>query len=40
VRLQHTDNGHTGLFWTRSPDKFQPGEQPKFGASGPDDWRY
>src|SRR5262245_30462553 len=40
IQLQHTDNGHTGFFWTRPPDKFQPGEQAKFGPSGPDDWRY
>jgi len=27
VKLQHTDNAHTGFFWTRPPDRFQPGEQ-------------
>jgi hypothetical protein len=36
VRLQHTDNAHTGFFWTRTPDKFQAGEQPSAEA---DDWR-
>jgi hypothetical protein len=39
VRLQHTDNAHTGWFWTRPPDDFQPGEQPMIPAPGPDDWR-
>ena len=36
VKLQHTDNAHTGFFWTRSPDKLQHGEQ---AAADPDGWR-
>jgi hypothetical protein len=39
VRLQHTDNSHTGYFWTRAPDSFEPGGEPKMPAPGPDDWR-
>ncbi len=36
VRLQHSDNGHTGFFWTRIPDLFQKGEQPPPESDG---WR-
>ena len=39
VNLQQTDNSHTGWFWTRPADKFQPGGQPKMDPPGPDDWR-
>lgn len=39
VRLQHTDNSHTGWFWTRTPDDFQPGEQPMMPRPGNEDWR-
>jgi hypothetical protein len=39
VKLQHTDNSHTGFFWTRAADKFEPGGEPKMAAPGPDDWR-
>jgi hypothetical protein len=39
VRLQHTDNSHTGFFWTRPADKFEPGGEPKMEPPGPDDWR-
>ena len=34
VRLQHTDNAHTGFFWTRAPDTFQPGEQSPVESDG------
>jgi len=36
VRLQHTDNAHTGFFWTRAPDTFQLGEQSPVESDG---WR-
>jgi hypothetical protein len=36
VRLQHTDNAHTGFFWTRTPDTFQRGEQAPVESDG---WR-
>jgi hypothetical protein len=36
VRLQHTDNGHSGFFWTRAPDTFQKGEQAPPDSDG---WR-
>ena len=39
VRLQHTDNSHTGFFWTRAPDHFEPDGEPKMAPPGPDDWR-
>ena len=39
VRLQQTDNSHTGFFWTKLTDKFQPGGQPMMPPPGPADWR-
>ena len=39
VRLQHTDNSHTGFFWTRTPDHFEPGGEPKMAPPSADDWR-
>jgi hypothetical protein len=39
VKLQHTDNSHTGRFWTRAADKFEPGGEPKMKPPGRDDWR-
>jgi hypothetical protein len=39
VNLQHTDNGHTGFFWTRAPDKFEPGGEPTMAPPGSYDWR-
>jgi len=39
VRLQQTDNSHTGYFWTKLTDKLQPGGQPKMTPPRPEDWR-
>lgn len=39
VRLRQIDNGHTGLFWTRSADPPEPSHHPEMNAPGPEDWR-
>ena len=39
VQLRQIDNGHLGVFWTRSNEAPMPGRHPKMPPSGPDDWR-
>jgi hypothetical protein len=39
VRLQQTDNGHTGFFWSKSAQPPVPSHHPKMRPPGPDDWR-
>ena len=39
VRLQQTDNGHTGLFWTQSAGPIVASHHPKMDPPGPEDWR-
>jgi len=40
VKLMRLDNSHTGCFWTRTPDKNQPGSQPKMPPPAAEDWRW
>jgi hypothetical protein len=39
VRLRQKDNGHTGIFWTRSAAAPEPSRHPKMTPPGPEDWR-
>ena len=39
VRVRQKDNGHTGLFWTRSNAPPEPSQQPKVDPSTDSDWR-
>jgi hypothetical protein len=39
VRVRQKDNGHTGVFWTRSESAPEPSHHPKMDPPGPDDWR-
>jgi hypothetical protein len=39
VPLVQIDNGHTGVFWTKSARPPMPGQHPKMDPPGPDDWR-
>jgi hypothetical protein len=39
VRLRQKDNGHTGVFWTRSTQPPEPSHHPKMAPPGADDWR-
>ena len=39
VRLHHTDDSHTGFFWTRAADHIEPSGDPRMAPPGPDDWR-
>jgi len=39
VRIRQVDNGHSGFFWTGSPEPPIASKHPFMPASGPDDWR-
>lgn len=39
VRLRQKDNGHTGIFWTRSTEQPESSHHPKMDPPGADDWR-
>lgn len=39
VQLRQIDNGHTGVFWTKSNEPPIPSRHPPMAPPGPDDWR-
>ena len=39
VNLRQVDNGHSGVFWTRSDEPVRPSRHPPMPPPGPDDWR-
>ena len=39
VRVRQKDNGHTGWFWTRSEEPWEPSLHPEMDPPGPEDWR-
>ena len=39
VQVRQKDNGHTGWFWTRSSDPWEPSSHPEMDSPGPEDWR-
>jgi hypothetical protein len=39
VRVRQVDNGHSGFFWTQSPDPPIKSRHPYMPPPGPDDWR-